>query len=136
MFPTGWMTELCPFRTAFLTPPFPFFKTSRRLAHHLGLFKRTDYSVYKKLAYHKYFIWKYFGFIRFLGLIDDLFPFPYGFNQTSFHLGSLIYTTCFPPLLSAFLRRLEVGGTERSNPAPAKAMPLSETSTSYLKGYW
>ena len=49
-----------------------YFKTTK-LVYHLGLFKELECSVYKKLAYHKHFIWKYFRFIRFLFLIDSLF---------------------------------------------------------------
>lgn len=57
----------------------------RMLERHLGLFSTHKQSVYKKLAYHKHFIWKYQRFISFLFLILDL-SFPSGFNKSNFLL--------------------------------------------------
>lgn len=51
---------------------------------HLGLLQNVEFSVYKKLDYHRHLFGKYFVFIKLLFLIDDLFI-SLCFSKTSPH---------------------------------------------------
>lgn len=50
-----------------------WFQRSEMLICHLGLLQNVECSVYNKLDYHRHLFGKYFVFIKFLFLIDDLF---------------------------------------------------------------